>query len=122
MLGIDYKKDLYCSKELDGLFIKVKFPLISSNLVAFTYYLNPASARTHSAQALDPYSEMKLFGNHNKDCAQNCHSLYESISCTAQARSLAGSRYYVICILSYYFIIYGQNYIKRLSKNRAPDE
>jgi len=46
-------------------------------------YLNPASARTHSAQALDPYSEMKLFGNHNKDYAQSCHSLYESISCTA---------------------------------------
>jgi len=34
---------------------------------------------------------MKLFGNHNKDYAQSCHSLYESIACTAQARSLAGS-------------------------------
>jgi len=54
--------------------------------------LNPASARTHSVQALDSYSEMKFFGNHNKDCAQRCHSLYESISCTAQARLLAGSR------------------------------
>jgi len=36
---------------------------------------------------------MKLFGNHNKDYAQSCHSFYESISCTAQARPLAGSRY-----------------------------
>jgi len=35
---------------------------------------------------------MKLFGNHNKDYAQRCHSLYESRVCTAQAQSLAGSR------------------------------
>jgi len=32
---------------------------------------------------------MKLFGNHNKDYAQSCHSLYESISRTAQARFYA---------------------------------
>ncbi len=31
------------------------------------FYLNPASAHTRSAQAIDPYSDMKLFGNHNKD-------------------------------------------------------
>jgi len=40
---------------------------IPESQAAGIYYLNPASARTHSAQALDPYSEMKLFGNHNKD-------------------------------------------------------
>jgi len=36
-------------------------------------YLDPASARTHSAQALDQYSEMTLFGNHNhnKDSTQS---------------------------------------------------
>jgi len=62
-------------------------------LVKCLYYLDPASARTHSAQALESYSEMKLFGNHNKDYAQSCHSLYESRACTAQARSLTGSRY-----------------------------
>ena len=57
-------------------------------------YLDPASARTHIAQALDPYSDMKLFENHNKDSTQRYHSLYKSISCTLQARSLAGSRLY----------------------------
>jgi len=30
--------------------------------VRVAYYLNPASARTHSAQTLDPYSETKLLG------------------------------------------------------------
>jgi len=64
------------------------------------YNLNPASAHTHSAQAIDPYSDMKLFGNHNKDYAQSCHSLYESISCTAQARALAGSRYNIFWFLN----------------------
>ena len=69
-------------------------------------YLDPASAHTHSAQALDPYSHMKLFGNHKKDYAQSCHSLYESIFCTAQARS----RQYLIFWLIADFLYASVNY------------
>jgi len=32
--------------------------------------LDPASDHTHRIQALDPYSDIKFFGNHNKDSAQ----------------------------------------------------
>ena len=34
------------------------------------YYLDPASIRMHIAQPLDPYSDMKNLGNHNKDSAR----------------------------------------------------
>jgi len=34
-------------------------------LIKIKYDLDSTSAHTHSAQALDPYSDMKLFGNHN---------------------------------------------------------
>ncbi len=37
---------------------------------------------------------MKFFGNHNKDYTQSCHSLYELISCTLQARLPARFRYH----------------------------
>jgi len=57
------------------------------------YNLNPASDRTRSAQTLDPRSDMKRLGNHNKDSTQRCHSLPESISCTVQVRSPAVSSY-----------------------------
>jgi hypothetical protein len=36
----------------------------------FIYYLDPASIRTHIAQPLVPYSDMKNLGNHNKDSTQ----------------------------------------------------
>jgi hypothetical protein len=57
------------------------------------YNLDPASDRTDSAQAFDLYGDMKCFGNYNKDSAQRYYSLYESIACAVQVRSLAGSRY-----------------------------
>ena len=34
------------------------------------YHLDPASIRMHIAQPLDPYSDMKNLGNHNKDSAR----------------------------------------------------
>ncbi len=33
-------------------------------------HLDPASSRMHIAQSLDPYSDMKNLGNHNKDYAR----------------------------------------------------
>ncbi len=60
-------------------------------MTVFALNLNPASAHAHSVQPIDLYSNIKLLSNHNKDFL-NVVSLYELMTCTAQARSLARSR------------------------------